>query len=292
MKKHTTWLAALAVCAMSSMALAQASPAPQQQPGIPKTYHDTMMDNPAYKARSEMRQVWAEHLVYTRNYIISATAGLPDAQVASNRLLQNATDLGNTLQPYYGNNSAQKLTTLMREHVMILAEFAQVASGEPVSALNDAPATTGTGVSSSDRTGTNGSTDRNMGGTTGSNTRSTGSAGTTQSKSASTQGMNGVNKDVDAGKLADVQRRLETNGKSIAAFLNSSNPNWKESNFAGMMQSHIQAMVDQITARANGDWQGDIQAFDQSLEHVFQFSDMLSQGIERQFPDRFAQARN
>jgi hypothetical protein len=36
-----------------------------------------------------MRKLWEEHITYTRNYIISALAGLEDADKVAERLLRN-----------------------------------------------------------------------------------------------------------------------------------------------------------------------------------------------------------
>lgn len=341
MKKHTSLLALVAVFALSTMALTGASTAqedtkqkptsaqdqprvaPQEQnratpsPANPGQHrgmtHDDSFDNATYKARSEMTRLWAEHEIFVRNYIVSASAGLPDATVMSNRLLENANEIGQALQPYYGTNASQKLTALMRDHVQLVAELVQAASGNVVGTTGTGTTgragttTTGTGTvtgdnptgtttpgtASSDRTNTNGTTDRNMGGTTGSATTppttGTANSGVYGNTRNTTPDVN--NRNIDRDRLSDVQRRLETNGKSIAAFLNSSNPNWKTADIEGMLQQHVDHLVAQVNARANGDWQGDLKAFDEALEHTFKFADTLSQGIERQFPDRFAQAK-
>jgi hypothetical protein len=77
-------------------------------------------------------------------------------------------------------------------------------------------------------------------------------------------------------------------GKNIAAF-NSSNPAWKESDFEGMLQTHVDNLIMQITSRTNGDWQSDVRAFDEEMEHITRIADALSLGLEKQFPDRFGQ---
>lgn len=226
-------------------------PAPTPARPVPAT-HDFSVGSPAFNARADMRLVWSEHLLLTRTYIISAMAGLPDAQPVSTRLLQSAEDIGVAMQPYYGDATSKKFTLLLKDHVMILADLAQTVSGR----------LPGVATRASSATRIPATTD------------------------------NGAAHDIDKDQMSMMQRRLENNAKNIAAFLNSSNPYWRQSDFEGMMQAHVDLEVEQITARANGDWQADIRAFDQALDGVYRFADALSLGIEQQFPDRFAQAVN
>jgi hypothetical protein len=41
--------------------------------------------------------------------------------------------------------------------------------------------------------------------------------------------------------------------------------------------------------QAEKDWKADIKSFDEGYVHMLMFSDMLVDGIARQFPDKFAQ---
>ena len=41
--------------------------------------------------RADMRKLWEDHIMYTRNYIISALAGLPDTDAVAKRLLATRT---------------------------------------------------------------------------------------------------------------------------------------------------------------------------------------------------------
>jgi hypothetical protein len=47
-----------------------------------------------------MRKLWEDHITWTRLYIVSAEAGLPDTDATLQRLLQNQTDLGNAIKPF------------------------------------------------------------------------------------------------------------------------------------------------------------------------------------------------
>ena len=45
--------------------------------------------------KSDMRKLWEDHIIWTRLFIISAAADLPDKAAATDRLLQNQADIGN-----------------------------------------------------------------------------------------------------------------------------------------------------------------------------------------------------
>ncbi len=68
----------------------------------------------AVEVRMAMRQLWEEHIVYTRNYIISDLADLPDKDAVAQRLLRNQDDIGNAIKPYYGDEAGNKLSKLRR----------------------------------------------------------------------------------------------------------------------------------------------------------------------------------
>src|SRR5687768_18045264 len=60
------------------------------QPAATGDMHSGMsMDNSRTALSKAMRDLWADHVVWTRNYIIAAASGSPDAQAAANRLLAN-----------------------------------------------------------------------------------------------------------------------------------------------------------------------------------------------------------
>ena len=65
-----------------------------------------------------MRDLWVDHIVYTRNYIISFVAGLPDTNIVAQRLLKNQEDIGNAIKPFYGEPAGNKLTGLLKGHIL------------------------------------------------------------------------------------------------------------------------------------------------------------------------------
>ena len=81
--------------------------------------------------RAAMRKLWEDHITYTRNYIISALAGLPDSNAVATRLLANQDEIGDAIKPFYGEAAGETLATLLREHILIAAEvIAAAQSGD------------------------------------------------------------------------------------------------------------------------------------------------------------------
>jgi hypothetical protein len=77
--------------------------------------------------RAAMRMLWEDHITYTRNYIISALADLPDINAVTNRLLRNQDDIGDAIGPYYGADAGKKLAGLLRDHILISTEVVKAA---------------------------------------------------------------------------------------------------------------------------------------------------------------------
>ena len=65
----------------------------------------------------DMRQLWSDHVVWTRNVIINVMDGAPGTTEAVNRLLQNQEDIGDAIKPYYGEANGDALTDLLVVHI-------------------------------------------------------------------------------------------------------------------------------------------------------------------------------
>lgn len=74
-----------------------------------------------------MRKLWADHVFWTRQYIVSAVLGDPSAQAASVRLLRNQDDLGNAIVPFYGSAAGTRLTALLKDHILIAVDLVTAA---------------------------------------------------------------------------------------------------------------------------------------------------------------------
>ncbi|WP_210364271.1 LysM domain-containing protein [Bacillus sp. REN3] len=77
--------------------------------------------------KSDMRGLWEQHIAWTRMTIISLTFKLPDVDPVVTRLLQNATDMGDVLKPWYGNELGDMYASLIREHLTLAAELVKAA---------------------------------------------------------------------------------------------------------------------------------------------------------------------
>jgi hypothetical protein len=171
---------------------------------------------------AEMRVLWSDHALWTRNVIINIVDGAPGTTEAVNRLLQNQVDLGDAIKPYYDNAAGDALTVLLKEHITLAADLLVAAKDDNTSAYNAALAS------------------------------------------------------------------WYLNGDEIAAFLNTANPdNWKLADWKSMMKTHLDLTLEEATARLSGDYSADVAAYDKVYEELMMMSDMISEGIALQFPDKF-----
>jgi hypothetical protein len=109
--KRQTLLASIALAiVVPSLAVAQAKPAQTKA-----AFHDAM------------RQLWSDHVTWTRMFIVSAAADLPDKKATTDRLLQNQTDIGAAVGSIYGKPAGDKLTGLLKDHILIAADLVGAA---------------------------------------------------------------------------------------------------------------------------------------------------------------------
>jgi hypothetical protein len=85
-----------------------------------------------------VRKLWEDHVTWTRVYIIAALADLPEADAAVQRLLQNQTDIGNAVKPFYGDEAGQQLTALLKDHILIAADLLAAAKVGDTAKFEDA----------------------------------------------------------------------------------------------------------------------------------------------------------
>lgn len=77
---------------------------------------------------NEFRRLWIDHVLWTSNYITSATtAGAEDQTQVLARLLKNQVDIGNAVKPVYGEKAGNKLTDLLKEHIVIAGKIVDAA---------------------------------------------------------------------------------------------------------------------------------------------------------------------
>ena len=186
------------------------------------THVSPTLTKKAVTLRTDMRKLWEDHITWTRLAIISLESGTPDTEATVSRLLQNQTDIGNAVKPFYGNAAGDELTRQLRSHIMIAADVIAAAKGG------------------------------------------------------------------DSAKLADAQVRWIQNADDIAKVLDSVNPRyWKLPVLKAEMQMHLDLTTEEAVARLKGDWTGDVAAYDKVHQHILHMSDLLADGLIKQFPKRF-----
>jgi len=173
------------------------------------------------KLRDAMRELWALHVIWTREYIVAAVAGTPDVKDVTERLLRNQDDIGNAVASYYGKDAGHALAKLLREHILLGAEVVMDAK-----------------------------------------------AG-------------------DQAKLADADKRWHANAQELAKFLSDANPHWPFKALVDMFYEHLRLTTEEAVAHIKKQWQQDIKAFDSVFAQIMIMADDLSDGIIKQFPDKF-----
>jgi hypothetical protein len=85
-----------------------------------------------------MRQLWEDHIVWTRMFIVSAASDLPDLSVATDRLLRNQDDIGDAIKPFYGDAAGEQLSALLRQHIIGAAALLNAAKAGDAAAVESA----------------------------------------------------------------------------------------------------------------------------------------------------------
>ena len=111
-----------------TLAACSTNAAPAAKTGSHQT-HQAVASKKIDKAafHDAVRKLWEDHVTWTRLYIVSAVAGLPDTTAAAERLLRNQDDIGDAVKPFYGTEAGDKLTALLRDHILTAAELLTAA---------------------------------------------------------------------------------------------------------------------------------------------------------------------
>ncbi|MDR7238239.1 glycosyltransferase [Neobacillus drentensis] len=93
-----------------------------------------------------------------------------------------------------------------------------------------------------------------------------------------------------ANNQADLQKYNTAwykNADDIAIFLSSANPNWNRHALKQLFHAHLKMVTDSVVSRLKKDWNREIRAFDEGEIHLIKIADVLSDGIIKQFPQKF-----
>lgn len=74
-----------------------------------------------------MRKLWADHVFWTREYVVGAIDNTADVQFAATRLMKNQEDIGDAIVPFYGREAGNQLATLLKEHITIAVDLIAAA---------------------------------------------------------------------------------------------------------------------------------------------------------------------
>ena len=80
---------------------------------------DTPLKSSVVNLKMAERKLWIDHVGWTRSFIVSDLAALPDKEIVLQRLLKNQDDIGASIKPYYGEDAGNKLAKLLRDHISI-----------------------------------------------------------------------------------------------------------------------------------------------------------------------------
>jgi len=122
-------LAALAVGSITSLVAAGAAPA-----------RERAITAQALALHDGMRVLWESHGTWTERAIVDFVGGLPDTKLVIKRLLQNQTDIGNAVKPYYGPKAGAELTALLKGHINAAVGVLEAAKSGDASATAKAKA--------------------------------------------------------------------------------------------------------------------------------------------------------
>ncbi|MEH7247333.1 glycosyltransferase [Neobacillus niacini] len=77
------------------------------------------------------------------------------------------------------------------------------------------------------------------------------------------------------------------NADDITNFLSAANPNYNKKELNDMMYVHLKLITDGVVAKLQKDWNANITALDKNQDHLMHMADFLSNGIIKQFPNKF-----
>ena len=99
--------------------------------------NDNLNQTAVTELRISLHDLWVEHIVWTRQYVVAAAAGQPDASFAAERLLKNQEDIGNAMKLFYGDQAGNQLTSQLKDHITIAVDLLEAAKAGNSTALEE-----------------------------------------------------------------------------------------------------------------------------------------------------------
>jgi hypothetical protein len=85
----------------------------------------------------------------------------------------------------------------------------------------------------------------------------------------------------------ETNKKWFVNADEISQFLSKANPNWKIDDMKKMMHDHLTLTTEEAVARLKKDYTADVKAYDKVHDEILSMADMLTDGIIKQFPDKY-----
>ena len=104
-------LVVMGIAAVAGVNLAQTPPIPQSEVQLRMALHDA----------------WDVHARWTRSYVVSLLAGLPDSARVKTRLLEGANDVADAMNQYYPGTTLPELANVIKHNVLLTARAAAAA---------------------------------------------------------------------------------------------------------------------------------------------------------------------
>lgn len=83
------------------------------------------------KVKDESRELWSDHIRWTREYLALVASGLGhDRTAVTTRLMKNQEDIGKWFGRYYSDDKGEKITALLKEHINLIAQIADGAQSQ------------------------------------------------------------------------------------------------------------------------------------------------------------------
>lgn len=120
-------------CAVAAEPLQAAAPVAAHPNDHAAAPAQNLIDQDVFQ--QDMRKLWEDHITWTRLFIVSAIAELPDLDATAGRLLQNQADIGAAIATFYGDEAGAVLTDLLREHILGAADLLAAAKAGDAAAV-------------------------------------------------------------------------------------------------------------------------------------------------------------
>jgi len=92
--------------------------------------------------------------------------------------------------------------------------------------------------------------------------------------------------DVGNFKWSRARRNVDAPPVDVAA-VRAATDEGERATLLEMMNTHLSTTAAELGARLSKDWEGDVKAFDAVYDHILHMADALSDGIIKQFPEKF-----